>query len=185
MTSTVLLIPQVPESVRRTVQLAKRLFIFAYFEYGFFTISKHYACLALESAIRNRWNATLPRTVTLEHRSKKKPETIQEDAPRYRHIMELCRKRGWRPSNVWIDGRKLPFTMAMLLDDLQQQGIITKWQRGRLLNGLGTRNSLSHPESVSIHPPSAHTLVFVAELVNQLFDSLPLPPTSHLSPPQF
>jgi len=50
------LIPTVPEGVREVFNAAKRLHIFGYFEYYFFTISQHYAFLALESALRNRYN---------------------------------------------------------------------------------------------------------------------------------
>jgi hypothetical protein len=48
------LIPLVPEEVKRVFHAAKRLYIFGYFDYYFFTISIHYAFLALESALRNR-----------------------------------------------------------------------------------------------------------------------------------
>ena len=48
------LIPNVPEGVKKVFNAAKRLHIFGYFEYYFFTISQHYAFLALESALRNR-----------------------------------------------------------------------------------------------------------------------------------
>jgi len=50
------LIPNVPEEVKKVFNAAKRLRIFGYFEYYFFTISEHYAFLALESALRNRYN---------------------------------------------------------------------------------------------------------------------------------
>lgn len=50
------LIPTVPEGVRKVFNAAKRLHIFGYFEYYFFTISQHYAFLALESALRNRYS---------------------------------------------------------------------------------------------------------------------------------
>jgi len=49
------LIPSVPEEVKKVFNAAKRLYIFGYFEYYFFTISGHYAYLALESALRNRY----------------------------------------------------------------------------------------------------------------------------------
>lgn len=50
------LIPDVPGEVKKVFNAAKRLYIFGYFEYYFFTISQHYAYLALESALRNRYN---------------------------------------------------------------------------------------------------------------------------------
>jgi len=50
------LIPNVPEGVKKVFNAAKRLHIFGYFEYYFFTISQHYAFLALESALRKRYS---------------------------------------------------------------------------------------------------------------------------------
>lgn len=50
------LIPNVPKEVKKVFNAAKRLHIFGYFEYYFFTISQHYAFLALESALRNRYS---------------------------------------------------------------------------------------------------------------------------------
>ncbi len=50
------LIPNVPEGVKKIFNAAKKLHIFGYFEYYFFTISQHYAFLALESALRNRYS---------------------------------------------------------------------------------------------------------------------------------
>jgi len=49
------LIPQVPEDVRNIFNAAKKLYVFSYFEYYFSTISQHYAFLALESALRNKY----------------------------------------------------------------------------------------------------------------------------------
>lgn len=50
------LIPNVPKEVKKVFNAAKRLHIFGYFEYYFFTISQHYAFLALESALRNKYS---------------------------------------------------------------------------------------------------------------------------------
>ena len=50
------LIPNVPEEVKKVFNAAKRLHIFGYFEHYFFTISQHYTFLALESALKNRYN---------------------------------------------------------------------------------------------------------------------------------
>lgn len=49
------LIPAVPKEVKYVFNAAKRLYIFGYFKYYFFTISEHYALLALESALRNKY----------------------------------------------------------------------------------------------------------------------------------
>ena len=50
------LIPSVPKEVKKVFDAAKKLYTFGYFEYYFFTISQHYAFLALESALRNRYS---------------------------------------------------------------------------------------------------------------------------------
>ncbi len=48
------LIPHVPDDVRKVFNAAKKLYVFGYFDYYLFTVSEHYAFLALESALRNR-----------------------------------------------------------------------------------------------------------------------------------
>lgn len=45
----------VPEPVKKTFEISKNLYIHSYFYYPFFTVSQHYAFLALESALRNRY----------------------------------------------------------------------------------------------------------------------------------
>ena len=59
------LIPGVPEDVKGTFDVSKRLYVFALFEWRFFTISQHYAFLALEAAVQARWSRTLPDPVTV------------------------------------------------------------------------------------------------------------------------
>ena len=50
------LIPSVPKEVKKVFDAAKKLYILGYFEYYFFTISQHYAFLALESSLKNRYS---------------------------------------------------------------------------------------------------------------------------------
>jgi len=51
------LIPSVPEEVKKVFNAAKKLYIFGYFEYFFFTVSLHYALLSLESVLRNKFSS--------------------------------------------------------------------------------------------------------------------------------
>ena len=51
------LIPSVPEEVKKVFNAAKKLYIFGYFDYFFFTVSLHYALLSLESALRNKFSS--------------------------------------------------------------------------------------------------------------------------------
>lgn len=45
--------------MQRIFKAAKDLYVFGFFRYYFFTISNHYAFLAIESAIRHRYNQWL------------------------------------------------------------------------------------------------------------------------------
>lgn len=49
------LIQDVPEEAKEIFEISKRLFVHGYFYYRFFTVSQHYAFLALESALRNKY----------------------------------------------------------------------------------------------------------------------------------
>lgn len=48
------LIPNVPKQVKDVFEISKRLFVFGYFYYRFFTVSQHYAFLALEAGLKNK-----------------------------------------------------------------------------------------------------------------------------------
>lgn len=53
--SSINLIQNVPKEVKEVFEISKRLFMFSYFYYRFFTVSHHYAFLALESALKNKY----------------------------------------------------------------------------------------------------------------------------------
>ncbi len=46
---------KVPEATRKVFTVCKKLYVFGYFYYPFFTVSQHYAFLTLESAMRNKY----------------------------------------------------------------------------------------------------------------------------------
>jgi len=72
----------VPDEVKEIFEISKRLFIFGYFYYRFFTVSQHYAFLALESALRNKYKE-------LFNVSDKKLEEIN-----LKNIIDKLAKRG-------------------------------------------------------------------------------------------
>ncbi len=49
------LIQKVPKDVKEIFEISKKLFIFGYFNYRFFTVSQHYAFLTLEAALKNKY----------------------------------------------------------------------------------------------------------------------------------
>lgn len=163
------LIPQVPEHPRRVFDWARRLYVFGLFEYGFFSVSCHYAYLAVESAVYNRWNAALPSPTTLQHGS----DSITVPTAGRGNISLICKNNGWKERDVKVNGRRYPSKVGLAIDQLRQDGVITIWQQRRLRDvWMKLRNIHSHLEFASITGPRLGTLERAAEVINILFDSV-------------
>lgn len=167
------LIPQVPDEVKNSFHWAKRLFIFGMFEHGFFTVSQHYAFLAIEAAVRHRWVAELPETLVVGH----KGERCQIPKQSWEKLAEQFRARKWNFKRVEVEGRPFPASQKDLAQDLWERKIITKWQQRWLDNASRLRNSFSHREFATIVWPNVSSLLFAAEYINYMFDSVK-PPVS-------
>ena len=163
--STILLIPQVPESVERTFRIAKRLYLFGRFEYGFYSVSQHYSFLAMEAAILSRWTASLPDPVLVEAKSFRQPMST----PSHGQLAEIYHRMG---RNLLVNGNPFPNSPAKVQRRLRDLGIIDSAAEERISAAIGLRNDMSHHESPTVLPPSTGTLVSTAELINVLFDSL-------------
>lgn len=163
----ILLIPQVPESVERTFRIAKRLYLFGRFEYGFYTVSQHYAFLAMEAAIFSRWTASLPNPVTVQAKNLNQ----QMSAPSHSQLAELFYAKDGR--SLTVDGLPFPNSLTKVLKTLREGAVIDERTEKRLTAVIGLRNDLSHHESTTVLPPSTTSLSTAAELINTLFDSLP------------
>jgi len=166
------LIPTVPEDVQKVFKRAKDLYTFGYFRYQFFTISEHYAYLALESAIKHRYILSLGDKAILMNR---RGETKEISQPSYERIRDFCwenRKLGWSARHIKVNNEPFPHSMPKLLNWLVSKKIITKWERGLFDTGIYLRNVLSHPETASTTMPDAKTLKQVAYKINCLFYSV-------------
>jgi hypothetical protein len=163
------LIPKVPEDVRLTFRRAKDAYILGYFRYDFFTVAVHYASLALEAAVKARWSASLPQKVAIACGS----DRVEMHFPSHTKISDLFRRNAWRGRTVLVDSLRFPLSTNALLDWLEREKIVTKWERKGLGIGLRMRNELSHVEHSTTDIPSSDKLRFVAGLVNKLFHSLP------------
>jgi hypothetical protein len=176
--ATIQLIPQVPESLRRTFRCAKRLYVYGHLEYDFFTVSLHYAHLALDAALHARWSATLPASVLLTL-NKKKKVVKQETMPSPSHVKinRFCKYHGWNPGSAHVNGQPFPYTVNMVIAELTAKGLLSKWQQKMIQEvDVQIRNSLTHLEFAPIHGPSPEALEMAAETINSLFDSVPIPP---------
>jgi hypothetical protein len=154
----------VPESVRHTFRLAKRLYLFGYFEYGFFTVSDHYAFLALEAALYSRWVLELPQEVTIEvppHPPYKTSRPTHQEL--YEHWMTSGRR-------LKVEGQDFPNSVHKLLARFVVQRLITPEQRDRMAAAMHLRNELSHLELPTIQNPRLSTLATTAELINAIYN---------------
>ena len=134
------LIPTVPEEVKRIFKAAKDLYVFGYFRWYFFTISEHYANLAIESAIRHRYNQWLGEKVVLTCKGGDLSHEMIK--PSYEGIIEFCkqnRKQGWNYNKLKVNGKNFPWRMTDLLDWLLKNGIQTKWQIDQLKSAIYMR----------------------------------------------
>lgn len=167
--SDIQLIPKVPQDVQRTFRRAKDAHVAGYFRYDFFTVAVHYGALAIEAAIKARWSASLPQSVTLACGGKTKDMPF----PSHTKIFEFLRREKWKRGKTLVNDKPFPASIPMLLDWLERERIVTKWEKSRLRIGLDERNALSHVEHSSTDFPSAGKLRFAARLINALFHSLP------------
>lgn len=164
------LIPTVPEEVKRIFKAAKDLYVFGYFRWYFFTISEHYANLAIESAIKHKYTQYLGEKVVLTcNGGDLSHEMIK---PSYKGMIEFCKqnkKQGWNYRKLKVNGEKFPWIMRDLLDWLLKNGIQTKWQIDQLKFAIDARNDLSHLESVKIRYIGTTELKHVSVLINDLY----------------
>ena len=159
------LIPSVPKHVKRVLNHSKKLFVFGFFYYDFFTISEHYAYLALESAIRNRYNQSLGNRAIVQS---SKGESI-ELPPSWWRIYQTCRKKRFKFSKIKVNGVEFPFSNRKLLDWLVKERIITKWEKKKYNVAIDLRNALSHLEFAPIHVPNSSILESITGRINKLF----------------
>jgi hypothetical protein len=184
------LIPQVPESVRRVFTYAKDLYIFGYFRYIFFTVSSHYAFLAVESAAKHKYIQSLGEKAVLVGKNGKIHEIVN---PTYQRIEEFRFQKEFvrsqkklnsgsqsglggfqfeihlKPQKVTVNGEPFPHSMPKLLGWMVRKGIIAESERFWYDSSIHLRNALSHLERPSILMPDPLTLARVAYQINRLF----------------
>lgn len=166
------LIPLVTDDVRQVFNTAKKLYVFGYFCYNFFTVSDHYAYLALESAIKNRYAISLGGKAIL---TKAKNESYEIASPTWERISEFFHKnkKGWKISKSEINGTVFPFNMNKLLNWLVEKKIITQYERERYYDtGIFFRNTLSHLEFAPTHGPNHQNLRITAKQINKMFSNV-------------
>ena len=167
--SEIQLVDTVPEHVSRTFKNAKELFKFGYFRYNFFTISTHYACLALEAAVKHKYSQSLPKYIELNY--KKGGRRYSMENPDYDKILKFCREkiRGSYPGHIYVNGEKFPYSRHELVSWLVENKFINLYESKLCESYLRERNWLSHLFFAPVHGPSAIPLIDVGNLINTMF----------------
>ena len=155
------LIPQVPKDIKTTFERVKKLYIYGYFEYNFFTLAQHYAYFALESAIKHRYIQSLNGKATLYNPKKNIEKEIVN--PSHFNIVKFCRDvKGWNEYTVQVNGKDFPNSSNQLLGWLEKNHLIRKWEKGIFEAGIKLRNFSAHQEQTEVHMPSANLLHVIA-----------------------
>lgn len=169
--SEIQMIPQVNEHVKKTIERAKKLYIFGSYVYDFFIIAQHYSVMALEAAMKHRYFAHFPDTVQI----KNKHESTTISNADYSRVMDHCNYReGWNFHRIFVNDEQFLHQPNDLLNWLLEHNIITLWDKKRCEYKIESRNYLSHPTYAPTHLPgnayrSIRESVF---LINKMFSSL-------------
>jgi len=165
------LIPLVPKEVKTVFNRAKQLFIFGFFRYEFFTISQHYAYLALESAIKARYMKSLGIKAIL---SIKKDQEFSKEltVTTYGAILGFCLREKLDFHKLLINGKPFPYSSKKLLDWFEENHLIRKWERGSYDAGLMLRHHHLHQERPGPYVPDSDILKRIAEQINYLFHTV-------------
>jgi hypothetical protein len=151
--------PEVPEDVRKQLEVAKKLFVYGYFVYEFYTLAGFVSILAVESALVHRFSDYYK----MDFRLRKKTERMT--AKSYEGLRLLLRK-GWE----FEDPPDFRCGFKSLL----------RWAAARTLIGKPLafieslpriRGTFAHPLFQTVMPiamaqPAIESMV---ELVNELF----------------
>ena len=169
------LIPEVPETIKTIIERAKKLYIYAWYQYDFFTISTHYSVLALESAIKARYFSHFQHNVVITN--KKEEEHTFGGTVGYEDVLEYCRRNKWDFKSLCINNERFRYSMKSLRDWLVHKKIITKWERDICENRLEIRNHLSHQNFPPTYLGSSarRSLESVIFLINRMFSPCSIP----------
>lgn len=151
--------PEVPNDVRKQLEVARKLFVYGYFVYDFYTQASLVSILAVESALIRRFTDYYG---TDFHLSKK---SQQVNAKSYQEVRKLLRK-GWRldDEETFRGGLKSLLGWAGTKNLISKSDVYAE-QLPRI------RGEFAHPSFQSVLPMSMAQLVVTdsIELVNELF----------------
>jgi hypothetical protein len=152
---------EVPEDVKSVFEMARKLFVYGYFVYEFYTLAGFVSILAVESALIHRFEQYYQGHIKLTKRDQ------STDVNRYEHARSLLRK-GWRLCDdpgfrsgfksllLWAGRKKLIDSPELYAESLPK-----------------IRASHAHPlfQGISTIGMEQALVARAAELVNKVFSS--------------
>jgi len=156
--------PKVPDKIITMLDFAKKICIYGYYEYEFYSLSLIYLSLLTETSIKERFLIELPKKCTFVKNNKKK--IINKD---YKNIFKYLLK-GWTIKGFESVGRSLPSILEWLLENGILPNRINDF-KAKAFKDL--RNSSAHLEKLYIHNPAEVIPLFweVIDFINCLFDT--------------
>lgn len=162
---------EVPEKISKMIKVAHKLYLYAFFEYDFYTLSMIYLALLTETAIKERFLIELPANVEL---IKKGERTII--GCRFSGIYEKL-KNGWKIKGF----EKINRSLKSIIDWLIQCNVLPDRYKQFEVDSLrNVRNMSAHLESKEIYPHGMAIQFYLrtVDFINCLYD-----PTVHKNEP--
>ena len=154
----------VPEEVRHIFKVARKLCIYGYFQYDFFTVAHLMSFLALECALKHRFMQFYKNRVPLVKGDKR--EVLETD--RFERVFEALTSRRWK-----LEGHEdFHPSFKGLAEWAGEVDLISKRSQWLIEEAaVKLRNSLAHPFGIKISMPGQAIMVLerTAELINELF----------------
>ncbi|AFM40955.1 hypothetical protein Desaci_1979 [Desulfosporosinus acidiphilus SJ4] len=133
-----------PDEIEQVMHRARLLYVNAYYEWEFFTISVHYAVLALEASLRalyDEWLGAGCVEVSAEIEGKQVVERVY--GPR-ENILNWA--NGQKARKITVKGAPFPRNKPHLLDHAVRIGALSLWEKERCSYLLHLRDVFSHPK---------------------------------------
>lgn len=165
--SEIMLIPPVPENVRLTFSIAKKLYIYTYFEYNFGMVSYHYASLAFEAALKTYFVGKFKNKVILKNKNGEEKVFVD---PSFNQIQNFIYKtKGWNPHNTKINGELFPYSLKKLVEWVINKKNLPPYYIDLFNTIIELRNFQSHPIHMPIFPTNAGYLHRTCYYINLIF----------------
>lgn len=152
--NNLLLIPNVPDVVKSMFQIAKDLYVLAFFNYQLFTVASHYCLLTFDSALEHRFIVDLGKKAQLQFLNENHEFTDPTYSQIFRFLQNQKHTKKWNLNKVTVNGKKFPMSSNQLVKYLIDNKIILKWQGNMFQELKKLRNSMTHVESSSTYPPN-------------------------------